>query len=273
MRATENFSCLVSVQSNQMDVLACRLRMVQVKSATPGGRQMIKRFDFQRVVMIAIAGLGIGTMSLSAEERPDWRTSGTTMEVRAPRDSSRVRADLSGTVVAVHGSGDRFVLRTSRGDIQVEAKGGVPVYFRGMRYRVRDLERGDRVAVDLKSDRGRKLHARSVEVITSRSHSGRDYRGDYRGDDRGDYRGERYLTGRVISFDARRDILIVRTNQGRDVRVDGRRLDDRHGRSWPTSIRVGDWIELSGNWNRRGVFVAEEIGRDRRGGYGRGYER
>ncbi|HUP64099.1 MAG TPA: DUF5666 domain-containing protein [Thermoanaerobaculia bacterium] len=225
---------------------------------------MIKRFGFQRVVMTAIAGLAIGAMSLSAEERPDWRTSGMTMEVRAPRDTSRISADLSGTVVAVHGSGDRFVLRTSRGDIQVEAKGGVPVYFRGARYRVRDLERGDRVAVDLKSGRGRKLHARSVEVISSRSHFSRDYR---------DYRGDRYLTGRVISFDARRDILIVRTNQGRDVRVDGRRLDVRHGRSWPASIRVGDWVEVSGNWSRNGVFIAEELGRDRRDGYGRGYGR
>ncbi|HVR43105.1 MAG TPA: DUF5666 domain-containing protein, partial [Thermoanaerobaculia bacterium] len=127
----------------------------------------------------------------------------------------------------------------------------------------RDLERGDRVAVDLVSARGA-LRARSVRVLESVSH-----RGGYGLDGR---RGT-LLEGRIVGIDARRDRLVVRGDRGRPITVDGRRLDRSHGRAWARGLRVGEPVRIHGSFNRRGVFVAEWLGADRRHDGGRGRRR
>ncbi|MGH9458639.1 MAG: hypothetical protein ACRD2J_13490 [Thermoanaerobaculia bacterium] len=225
----------------------------------------------QRFLLLSLLVLALAPLSSFAEERPEGMS--VTSDLRTDDDRGRGgERDLVGTVLAVAPDGDSFVIRTGRDQVRVEASGGVRVWFRGRHYRVRDLERGDRVAVDLTGSWWR-ARARSVEVLESVSHRGRygqdDGRYD-RYDDRYD-RDDRYgrtLSGRVISYDARRDRMVVRTSSGRDWVVDARRLRASHGPAWERGVRAGEWIELEGRFVGR-VFVAEWIGRDARSDYGR----
>ncbi|HEY0592318.1 MAG TPA: hypothetical protein VGF40_11165, partial [Thermoanaerobaculia bacterium] len=238
--------------------------------------------------VFSLAGAALLPLSAIADDRPDWRT----QSVQTAQ--ARRAYDLTGTVVSVRGDGDGFVLRTGRQDVYVEAEGGVRVYYRGRAYRVRDLERGDRVAVDLgSSSYGRTARARSVEVLESVSDGrygydpyGRDdrYRRDdrYGRDDRYDrdrgryddsygHRGNELLRGYVVSLNRGRDTMVVRAENGRQYEVDARPLVETHGRNWDRGVRRGEYVELRGMFHGR-IFVADAIstaGYDRYGRYGR----
>jgi hypothetical protein len=236
---------------------------------------MKKVQSIQRFLLLMLAAALLAPLSAIAEDRPDWRT-GSVVEVQARRGG----ADLTGTVVGVRSNGDGFVLRTRGRDVYVEAKGGVRAYYRGRAYRIRDLERGDRVAVDLRSTSSRVLKARSVEVLQSVS-DGR-YRRDGRYDDRygrndrygrdpygrndgyGQHRGNELLRGQIVRVDHRRYTMIVRTDGRRDVEVDTRPLMDQRGAD--RSLRTGDYVELRGMFHGR-IFVADAVSRSDR--YGR----
>jgi hypothetical protein len=216
----------------------------------------------QRVLFFSAVLLFLAPMSMFADERPDWRTKQVRPNVNDRRGGD---SDLQGTVVSVRPNGDEFILRTRRGEIRVDARGGVPAYYNGRRYRIRDLERGDQVAVDvISSSRGR-YRARSVEVLRSVSHDGRtgDGRyGDYDPYDRGDRYGEygRYerISGQVVSFDGRRDVMILRTSSRQELAVDIARVRNRTSRA----IRIGEWLELEGTYDGR-TFIADRIASSR----------
>jgi hypothetical protein len=205
-------------------------------------------------------------MSMFADERPDWRTTQVRPKINDRRGGD---SDLEGTVVAVRQNGDEFILRTRRGEVRVDARGGVPAYYNGRRYRIRDLERGDRVAVDLisSSSRGR-YRARSVEVLRSVSHDGRygdgrygdydPYDRDNRDDRYGDYGRYERISGQVVSFDGRRDVMILRTSSREELAVDIARVRNRTSQA----IRVGDWLELEGTYDGR-TFIADRIASSR----------
>lgn len=207
---------------------------------------------FLRFAAAAVILGGAVTLSAFADDRPGARTYQSDVRVAQ-------RGDISGIVTRVAGDGDDFSLRTSRGDVRIEAKGGVPVYYRGRTYRVRDLERGDRVAVDLRGN-GRKLKARSVQVLSSAS------RGRYNDGWYGDRDNRRYddryrmqsVDGRVRSFDSRRGVMYVETSRRETIAVDVRYLDRYEGRDWARYLRPGDYVRLTGRWDGR-MFQAERI--------------
>lgn len=217
---------------------------------------------FLRVAATAMFLAVLVPVSAFADDRPDQRTYGR--DDRVAR-----RGDIAGVVTWVARDGDDFALRTNRGDVRIEAKGGVPVYYRGQRYRVRDLERGDRVAVDLRGN-SRTLKARSVEVISSRSvgryddgryGDGRYGRDDGRyGDGRyGNYRDQsRTLEGRVASFDERRGLMYLEVGSRNTIAVDVRSLDRYEGRDWARGLSRGDYVQVVGLWNGR-VLLAQRI--------------
>ncbi|HVT45654.1 MAG TPA: hypothetical protein VMT00_14840 [Thermoanaerobaculia bacterium] len=201
----------------------------------------------QRVVVVSVALLFVAPMSMIAEDRPQMETA---LHLSDVRDQRSGRTDLDGVVVSVARNGNSFVLRNGRTTHRIDARGNVPVHFLGRRYRVRDLEPGDRVAIDLVSRSNRQLRARAVHVLQSISHR--------RPDDRRYHRG-RYdrFEGRVISLDLRRNLLVVRTDARRDVRIDTRQLDTRGSRSL-RSIRIGDAVVLAGFFSGS-TFVAESL--------------
>lgn len=231
---------------------------------------MKKAQSIQYFLLLTLAAVALVPLSAIADDRPDWRT-GNAQTVQARRSGY----DLTGMVVSVRGDGDGFVLRTGNRDVYVEAEGGVRVHYRGRSYRVRDLERGDRVAVDLSSSSyGRTARARSVEVLQSASDGrygydpnyGRDdryrrddrYGRDGRYDDAYGHRGNDVLRGHVVSVNRGRDTMVIRTDRGRNVEVDARPLVQRRGRNWERGIRRGEYVEVRGMFHGR-IFVADAI--------------
>jgi hypothetical protein len=195
----------------------------------------------------------VAPMSAFAEDRPDRGTYDRDVRV-APR------GDIAGVVLWVARDGDDFALRTNRGEVRIDAKGGVPVYYGRQQYRVRDLERGDRVAVDLRGNGRNSLKARSVQLLSSnargRFDDGRYGRNDGRtGDDR--YRTET-LQGRVISFDERQGLMYLEIAARDTIAVDVRSLARYEGRDWSRGLRGGDYVSVSGQWNGR-VLIAQRI--------------
>src|SRR5688572_10923011 len=231
---------------------------------------MRQRQFLQRVLFFSAAVLFVAPMSMFAEERPEWRTKQVRPNVNDRRGGE---SDLQGIVVSVRQNGDEFILRTGRREVRVDARGGVPAYYNGRRYRIRDLERGDQVSVDLISSSWGRYRARSVEVLRSVSHGGRygdgryggydpygrdDRYGDYDRDHRGEYGRYERIAGQVVSFDGRRDVMILRTSSRQQMAVDIGRVRNRTSRA----IRVGDWLELEGTYNGR-TFVADRISSSR----------
>ncbi|MFN2442053.1 MAG: hypothetical protein ABR517_05170 [Thermoanaerobaculia bacterium] len=220
---------------------------------------MIKRMWFQRVGVLMFAAAMLVPLSIFADSGPGWRTGEqVTVEAR------RAQWDLEGTVLSVHSSGDRFALRTSRGTVQIEAKGGIKVRDGNRTLRVRDLRRGERVGVDLRHRNDRRLHAREVFLIAERGYRDDRYRDDRYRDDR--YRDDRRLTlleGEVVTLSAPGDILVIRQYRGGNVRVDARPLQRRYGRDWARSLRRGQRVRLFGQFARGGIFLADSL--DERG--------
>jgi len=225
---------------------------------------MTQHTTIQRFALSALAAIAVLPSSIFAEDRPEQRTTPIQAEVYHRGDAR----DLEGIVVDVSGDGDDILLRTAKGRVLIDAGGGVRVFYRGERFRVRDLERGDRIAVALISTSGRRLRARSIEVLMSVSHErgnrrdgGRDRDRDRRWRD-----GDRdsFVSGQIVSFDARRNQMSLRTRDGRNVIVDTRLLDRGYGRSWARSVRVGDWVEFEGEFDGW-TFVAGSFDRNNNG--------
>jgi hypothetical protein len=221
---------------------------------------MNKHMWFQRVGVMMFAAAVLLPLSVFADSRHDWRT-GEQINVQA----RRAHWDIDGTVLSVHSSGDRFALRTSRGTVQIEAKGGVKVRDGNRTFRVRDLRRGDRVGVDLRNGNSRHLRAREVFLINDRGYRDDRYRDDRYRNDR--YRNDRYrddrrqvmLEGEVVTLSAHGDVLVLRQSRGGNVRVDARPLQQRYGRDWARSLRRGQHVRVYGQFARGNVFVADSF--------------
>jgi hypothetical protein len=212
--------------------------------------QIMEHQRLQRVGLLVVVLALLAPLSSFADSRPDWRTGEDVLNY----SSRGSRGDIEGTVVRVARNGDDFDLRTRRGTVRVDAKGGVRVHYRGQQYRVRDLQPGDYVAVQLRGNSRNRLRAQSVEVLDSRSRGGYGRNDRYDPWGRNDSRVSR-LQGQVVSLDLRRDLLVIRTEARRDVRVYTRELDRRHGARWAQGLQRGDWVEIRG-YSERDRFVA-----------------
>lgn len=230
---------------------------------------MNKRMWIQRVGVMMLAVAVVLPLSVFADSRHDRRT-GEQITVQA----RRAQWDVDGIVLSVHSSGDRFALRTSRGTMQIEAKGGVKVRDGNRTLRVRDLRRGDWVGVDLRNGKNRYLRAREVFLISDRNYRDDRYDDDRYRDDR--YRDDRYrddryrddrrgdrrqmmLEGQVVTLSAHGDVLVLRQSRGGNVRVDARLLQERYGRDWARSLRRGQHMRVYGQFARGNIFLAESF--------------
>jgi len=221
---------------------------------------MSKCMSFQRVGLMIVAIAILLPLSVFADSRHDRRT-GEQVTVQA----RRAQWDVDGIVLSVHSSGDRFALRTSRGTMQIEAKGGVKVRDGNRTLRVRDLRRGDRVGVELRNGNSRQLRAREVFLISDRGYRDDRYRDDRYRNDRGrndryrDDRRQMMLEGEVVTLSAHGDVLVLRQSRGGNIRVDARLLQQRYGRDWARSLRRGQHVRVYGQFDRGNVFLAESF--------------
>ncbi|MEW5931942.1 MAG: hypothetical protein AB1941_31115 [Gemmatimonadota bacterium] len=158
------------------------------------------------------------------------------------------RVDTRNRVIEVRGRDGRGVTAYYDGRTRVE--------YRGRRYGVSALERGDEVSMRVSRDRGRYLYADHIYVTESardRGGWGRDDRGrdddrDRRRDDRRDraaWRDTGRLYGTVMAVDFRSWRFEVRGDRGERVRVTVPREANRSTEDRFRRLRRGDRVDLA----------------------------
>lgn len=151
--------------------------------------------------------------------------------------TATVYGRVEGVVRQVNAVDNRIVVETDRREIfNIRASGNTPVYYRGDRYQVGNLEVGDRVRVesDGSSPRDREIRALSIEVTRSVQEG----------------TGARVssISGKVTRIDRATDIASLNTGRG-EVRVDMSRAYDSTGRRVRAAdLQVGDRVDISGNY-------------------------
>lgn len=160
---------------------------------------------------------------------------------------------VEGLIRQINVSDGRIVLETDNRELlNIRAGSTTPVYYRSATYRMRDLEIGDRVRVDVDpaTARDREVRARSITVTESVQ-------------DQGTATPERrqftVIEGRVTSVD--RTAQLVRVNTGRnDVRVDVTSANGSDGRRIRAEdLRAGDDVRMMGNYGEDNVFIASTV--------------
>ena len=176
-------------------------------------------------------------------------TAGSTI----PATAARGAGYAEGTVRQININDNRIVIQTpQRRMITVNANRSTPVYFRGEVYRLANLEVGDviRVEPEPRSAAADEITARSIEVTQSVQDAA-PVQTDQR---------LTAVTGRVTRVDRSADML--RVNTGREeVRVDMVRAADGNGRRLRAGdLRVGDQVDITGNYSSNSdVFIASTV--------------
>jgi len=237
---------------------------------------------------LVLSSVVLAAPSAFADERDQWRTGRTdeTVEVRPEeREQSRGRRVVEGVVNDVNRSGNRFDIKTSRGEITVLAPASVPILAGGRTLRTRDLRDGDRVRVTYdRASRG-EVRATRIQVLTELSEERQPRSNDDQGgrqrrevareerdrrdrerDDRNE--GEprrRYdreergtVLGTVVSVNERLDTFDVRLDDGRSIRVDAYPLRSRSGFSL-RNLESGTRVTLQGEWMEGGTFRVDRV--------------
>jgi hypothetical protein len=125
----------------------------------------------------------------------------------------------------------------------------------GRRYGAATLRPGDVVRMGLYSRKGdgRDAEVQSLQLLSS-------VNGYNNGAVNGRYNNNgRQLTGTVVSYDRRNNMMVMQTDQGRTVSVNVGAYNSGRGNN-ATRWRRGDRITVSGRMDR-GNFVATDVGR------------
>lgn len=149
--------------------------------------------------------------------------------------------------------------------------GRTQLYYRGQRYPVEGLERGDVIRAQVAESGGR-LYTRSIEVVRNVRESGGYYPGGY-GDDRygGGYGDAQQLRGRVSWVDERSQVIRLDAGgyggQMVEVRYDSRTYVEWRGQRYPArDLDPGDVVRIearrSGNaWFAERIIMESNAGR------------
>ncbi|HUF18352.1 MAG TPA: DUF5666 domain-containing protein [Thermoanaerobaculia bacterium] len=154
---------------------------------------------------------------------------------------------FEGVVRQITQAENRLVIETTdRRLLTVYGTESTPVYYRGEVYRIRNIEVGDRIRVQVESSLSDGVRARIIDVIADVNLSD----------------GGRTLTsvsGRVTGIDTRAQTLRIDAGT-REVRVDTRNARDPEGRAFRlTDLKVGDSIEVNGTFDAADNFRASTI--------------
>ena len=129
----------------------------------------------------------------------------------------------------------------------------------GRRYNAAMLQRGDVVRMNVWSREGdgRDAQVRSLEILQryGSNNGNRGYNNGNNGNNGNRGYNDRLITGTVVSFDRRANMLVVQTDNGRTVNVDVNQYGANRG-----SFRRGDRVNISGRMDR-GNFIADGVNR------------
>jgi len=222
------------------------------------------REDVVRAASITLLGRPVAAGTVGVGQTRNPTSVATQTDDRVTGTTPPAASTTEGTIRQINVDEGRLVIQTeNRRMITVNTYRNTPVWFRGEQHRITNLEIGDRVRieVDPRSAQADEVTARRIEVMQSVQEA----------------RGADSQGGTVTSIEGR----IVRTEPGLDyayiqgprgeIRVDMSLAEDARGeRVHARDLRVGDQVELSGNYSRAGdIFHAATLrlnATDTRGG-------
>ncbi|MEO8034423.1 MAG: DUF5666 domain-containing protein [Acidobacteriota bacterium] len=163
---------------------------------------------------------------------------------------------IEGLVRQVNGDDNRIVVETDRREmITIRGNASTPVRYRNESYRIRDLEQGDRIRVDVDTTGGTtgEIRARTIEVVQSVQ----DRSGSTRGTSGANVTT---ISGKVTRVDRAANIAWVDNGRG-EVRVDISGANDQTGRRVRASdFQVNDRVDMTGGYGANSdVFMATTV--------------
>ena len=182
------------------------------------------------------------------QTRPSGSVS--TPSVSSTATTSRV-GTIEGTVQQVNAADSSIVIVTDRREVlNVRTSNATPVYYRNDRYRVENLEIGDRVRVtpDSSPAAAGEVRAASIEVVRSVQESANTP-------------PVNSISGRVSRIDRTLDMVTVDTAR-QSIRVDVASANDSNQRRVRSSdFAVGDRVQISGHYSGTAtdLFIADVV--------------
>jgi hypothetical protein len=159
---------------------------------------------------------------------------------------------VEGVVRSVNAAEHRVVIETDGRQLYtIVGSAATAVLHAGTTFRIRNLEPGDEVAVEVDRWSDGVIRPRSIEVLRDVS-AGRQPAAPGR-----TITGE---AGVIARIDARAFEFLLQPDRGRQLRVDASAARDDAGRPFNfDQLRVGDSVEVQGRYDARGVFLASAI--------------
>ncbi|HEX8618661.1 MAG TPA: DUF5666 domain-containing protein [Thermoanaerobaculia bacterium] len=211
-------------------------------------------YSAQRVTLlgrtVAAAPTGVG------QTRDPQREMSTPTGARTGTAATGGRID--GTIRQINEREGRLVVETTgRRMVSVATGRNTPVYYRGERFTVANLEIGDRVRVeaDARDAQADDITATRIDVTMSVQETG-----TVPGTTPGTSTTVGILEGRVTRVEPGLDYIYVDDGRG-EVRVDMRQAEDARGEVLRArDVRVGERVEIAGSYNRVGdMFLASTV--------------
>jgi hypothetical protein len=149
---------------------------------------------------------------------------------------------VEGTVASVAVARNGEHVRLTNG-MDVVVPNSITGMYQNRRYQAAMLVPGDVVRLNVYSREGdgRDAQVRSMEILSRYGNNG--YGNGY---------NDRLITGTVVSYDRRSNLVVVQTSNGRTINVDVNVYGRRN------AFRRGDLVNISGRMNR-GTFVADGV--------------
>lgn len=159
---------------------------------------------------------------------------------------------LEGKVADIRPADQSFVLESDSGvRTTVVGTRDTPVTYRGETARIANLERGDRVRVEIDARLSSgEIRARRIEVLEDSTPD----------DEISSIRSENYVTGRVTRVEANANRFTLAADRAGQIRVDASRAETSSGRTFRVGdLQVGDRLRIWGSYTGPQVFRAERI--------------
>lgn len=212
-------------------------------------------YTAQRVTLLG-REVAAGTTGVGQTRDPQ-RDISTPPGPRAGSGATATGGRIDGTVRQINERDGRLVVETTdRRMVSVATRRNTPVYYRGERYNVTNLEVGDRVRVeaDARDAQADDITATRIDVTMSVQDAGTVPGAG------GGTSTVGLLEGRVTRVEPGLDYIYVDDGRG-EVRVDMRNAEDARGEILRArDIRVGESVEIAGSMNRVGdMFLASTV--------------
>lgn len=174
--------------------------------------------------------------------------------ISGSQDSITVGATRTGTVEglvrSIRPEDNRVVIETDQREmLTILGTASTPVYHEGGTYRIRNIEVGDRIRVEVESSSSSGVRPRLINVVS-----------DATPESTAGGRTVTSIYGQVTRVDTRTSSFRIEDERGRVVPVDARNANDRAGNRFRlTDLRVGDRLEVSGEYDSSNNFRADTI--------------